>query len=93
MEQVRSTQRATYFVVLLGIFLTFVVLSWLGYFGYLQYATANLAKINVLPPLVFYAFAFFAGVVSFFAPCAIGILPAYLSYYLNIEESGHKKAV
>ncbi len=93
MESVNSTQRVTYFVLLLGIFLVFVGLSWLGYFGYLQYAAANVTKLRVLPPLILYSFAFFAGIVSFFAPCAIGILPAYLSYYLNIEESGHKKAV
>ena len=82
-----------YFGLLLGIFLVFVGLSWLGYFGYLQYAAANVTKLQALPPLILYAFAFFAGVVSFFAPCAIGILTAYLSYYLNIEESGHKRAI
>lgn len=88
-----ATRRASYSVLLLGIFLTFAVLSWLGYFGYLRYAAANITKIGLLPPLIFYIFAFFAGVVSFFAPCAIGILPAYLSYYLNIEESGRKQAI
>lgn len=78
---------------MLSIFLLFVALSWFGYFGYLRYAASNITKIALLPPLVFYSFAFFAGIVSFFAPCAIGILPAYLSYYLNIEESDHKKAI
>ena len=88
-----STQQSIYFVVLLAIFLSFVVLSVVGYYGYLQYAASNVAKVGLLPPLIFYAFAFFSGVVSFFAPCAIGILPAYLSYYLNIEESGEKNAL
>ncbi|MDP7180598.1 MAG: cytochrome c biogenesis protein CcdA [Candidatus Woesearchaeota archaeon] len=97
MEELKPDQkkgkRPIYFFILLGIFLSFVVLSWFGYFGYLRYAAANVTKISQLPPLVFYGFAFFAGIVSFFAPCAIGILPAYLSYYLNIEEVGNKKAV
>ena len=88
-----STQPSIYFVILLAIFLSFVVLSVVGYYGYLQYAASNVAKVDLLPPLIFYAFAFFSGVVSFFAPCAIGILPAYLSYYLNVEESGEKNAV
>tara|TARA_Y100000310_G_C20663001_1_gene805838 strand:- start:613 stop:1638 length:1026 start_codon:yes stop_codon:yes gene_type:complete len=82
-----------YIIVLLGVFLSFLILSWIGYFAYLRYAAANVSKIRFLPPLVFYLFAFFAGIVSFFAPCAIGILPAYLSYYLNIKEVGNKKAV
>jgi len=86
-------KRRVYAIVLAGIFLSFIVLAWVGYFGYLRYAAANVTRIGMLPPLVFYAFAFFAGVVSFFAPCAIGILPAYLSYYLNIKERGHKTAV
>ena len=82
-----------YFFLLLGIFMLFILLSWIGYFGYLRYAAANVSKIKILPPLILYAFAAFAGVMSFFAPCAIGILPAYLSYYVNIKEVGDKKAV
>lgn len=92
-SNLKKNKRAIYFFILLGIFLSFVILSWFGYFGYLRYAAANVTRISLLPPLVFYGFAFFAGIVSFFAPCAIGILPAYLSYYLNIKEAGNKKAV
>ncbi|MDP6648463.1 MAG: cytochrome c biogenesis protein CcdA [Candidatus Woesearchaeota archaeon] len=89
----KNKNRNIYFFILLGIFLSFVILAWFGYFGYLRYAAANVTRIGLLPPLVFYGFALFAGVVSFFAPCAIGILPAYLAYYLNIKEVGNKKAV
>ncbi len=86
------TKKNVYFIALLAIFLTFLILAWLGYFSYLRYAAANISRVSSLPPLVLYLFAFFAGVISFFAPCAIGILPAYLSYYLNIKEEKNKKA-
>ena len=86
------TKKNAYFIALLAIFSAFLILAWLGYFSYLRYAAANISRISLLPPLILYLFAFFAGIISFFAPCAIGILPAYLSYYLNIKEEKDKKA-
>ncbi len=93
MEKEKPSKKNFYFIVLLGIFLVLLILAWLGYFSYLRYAAANISRISLLPPLILYLFSFFAGIMSFFAPCAIGILPAYLSYYLNIKEEGNKKAL
>src|SRR3990172_793195 len=36
------------------------------------------------------AFAFTLGIASFFTPCAVGMVPAYLGYFLRQDES--KKA-
>ena len=38
------------------------------------------------------AFAFLAGVASFFAPCAFALLPGYASYYLGLTVSRGKPA-
>ncbi len=38
----------------------------------------------------FYAFAFVLGLASFFTPCAAGMVPAYLGFYLRIEEAAKK---
>lgn len=40
--------------------------------------------------LVFLSFAFSAGLVAFFSPCAIVLLPGYITYYLT-EEAGKKE--
>ena len=92
-EEKEIPKKNFYFIALLGIVLVLLILAWFGYFSYLRFAAANISRINLLPPLVLYLFAFFAGIISFFAPCAIGILPAYLSYYLNIKEEKNKNAV
>ena len=40
---------------------------------------------------LFYLFAVLAGLISFFAPCAIGIIPAYAAYYLGLKEKDSNK--
>lgn len=42
--------------------------------------------VTIGPPSLLVA-AYAAGVLMFFAPCSVGLLPAYLSYYLN-HDSG-----
>ncbi|MEK6948527.1 MAG: cytochrome c biogenesis protein CcdA [Nanoarchaeota archaeon] len=37
--------------------------------------------------LTFIIFAFFAGMVAFFAPCSIVLLPGYIAYYISKGES------
>jgi cytochrome c biogenesis protein CcdA len=39
---------------------------------------------------VLLSFAFGAGVISFFSPCAFPMLPAYISYYLGQEGEGEE---
>ena len=35
-------------------------------------------------------FAFAAGIISFFSPCAFPMLPAYISYYLGLDKKDEK---
>lgn len=72
------------------IILVLILLAFIGFKSWSIFVLSNLIDIKTFSSIFLYLFAFFAGLITFFAPCATGILPAYISYYLNLEDSKEK---
>ena len=47
---------------------------------------SNLAKISQFSFYLILVFAFFAGIVSFFSPCGLALLPAFISYNMALVD-------
>jgi len=76
---------------LLGVLALFgIYIVYAGFKIWTGFIMPNLFNIKNLPIETFYIFAAIAGFISFFAPCAIGILPAYAAYYLELKEKRTK---
>lgn len=54
-----------------------------GFFSWIPVVLRGLGEVPNWAPGWLYAYGFFAGMLTFAAPCAIGILPAYLTFYLQ----------
>jgi len=68
-----------------------IVIVFVGFKVWTQFILLNLFNIGAFPTSLFYLFAILAGLISFFAPCAIGIIPAYAAYYLELKENNSKE--
>ncbi|MFQ5851891.1 MAG: thioredoxin family protein [Candidatus Binatia bacterium] len=60
--------------------------AWYGFQAWVPVVLKSLQNIQNFSTSLLYSYAFFAGLLTFAAPCAIGILPAYLTFYLNLKE-------
>lgn len=60
--------------------------AWWGFKVWVPVVLQTLSTIQNFSTPLLYSYAFFAGILVFAAPCAIGILPAYLSFYLGLNE-------
>jgi len=80
----REKRNAVIFVLVLFVLLGTMVV--VGYTQYFKIIIPSLAGINNLPLYITIIFGFLAGMLSFFAPCSIAILPSYISYYLGLSE-------
>ena len=73
-------------IALIGSLVAIFAFAWYGFQVWVPVVLKSLQNIeNFSTPLLF-SYAFFAGLLTFAAPCAIGILPAYLTFYLNLKE-------
>lgn len=74
----RKGQVGTYLIFLA----VFVIITILGYFVFLRFATAkDVGTFSI------FVVSLVAGVATFFSPCSFGLLPGYLSYfYTNISK-------
>jgi len=71
-----------------GIILTFLVLMIvMGLSGWYSYVIPNLLKLGTYSPSAIIAFAFLAGLASFFSPCVFALLPAYMSYFFTLTKN------
>ena len=74
-------------------------LIFVAIFGFNLWNTqviSNLAKISQFSFYLILVFAFFAGIVSFFSPCGLALLPAFISYNMalvNYETKHLKKQI
>ena len=60
--------------------------AWFGFKSWVPLVLITLGDIQNFSTPLLYGYAFFAGLLVFAAPCAIGILPAYLAFYLELKE-------
>jgi len=80
----------TYSIWILAALTIFVVASIFGWkvlYGIIIPQTSNLAAFSTLGIL---GFAFIAGLIVNFGPCSLGVLPAYMSFYLGMDEGEEK---
>jgi len=80
-------QKTKNYLFLAMFFVLLAVIIFIGFKIWTQFILLNLFNIKNFPPFLFYLFAILAGLISFFAPCAIGIIPAYAAYYLELKEN------
>ena len=59
------------------------VLAVAGWLVWTQGALVGLRFVEFDSPLAMAALGFVAGIGGFFAPCAVALFPAYVSYYLS----------
>lgn len=82
----RSKARNPLFILLL-VFLTVGALGFLGYqYGFLGFIY-NVAIPQTMSNFSLVVLSVIFGIAAFFSPCAISVLPAYISHYLSAEEA------
>lgn len=67
-----------------------------GWIAWNYYAIPGLRTLDPDSYLALSVFGFVAGIGAFFAPCAVSLFPAYISYYLVLPEGnpgGHRLSV
>jgi len=72
-------------VAALVVFVAASIFGWKVLYGVIIPQTNNLAAFSTIGIL---GFAFIAGLIANFGPCSLGVLPAYMSFYLGMEEEG-----
>jgi len=73
-----------------------IIVASIGFNLWNTQIVSNIAKINQFSFYLILVFAFFAGIVSFFSPCGLALLPAFLSYNMalvNYETKHLKKQI
>lgn len=74
---------------LLILFAVVTTAGWNVFYGYVLPESQSLGGLS---NLALFGFAFVAGLGSFFAPCAIAVFPAYVSYYLSLGDDSNTTA-
>jgi cytochrome c biogenesis protein CcdA len=70
-------------IVFLVIFVVASIFGWSVLYGVIIPKASNLTALTTLGIL---GFAFVAGFIANFGPCSLGVLPAYMSFYLGMDE-------
>ncbi len=83
----RKLQIVLWIMAALVVFVAASIFGWKVLYGIIIPQTNNLAAFSTLGIL---GFAFIAGLIANFGPCSLGVLPAYMSFYLGMEEGGGK---
>lgn len=88
MNSNRTQQIILWVLAALIIFVVITILGWKAFYGIIVPKTSNLAAFSTIG---IFTFAFIAGLIANFGPCSLGVLPAYMSFYLGMEEreAGH----
>ncbi|MFQ5913073.1 MAG: hypothetical protein ACE5JS_07815 [Nitrospinota bacterium] len=63
--------------------LAIAAVAFTGFYLWIPVVLGGLGETPKWAPGWLYGYGFFAGLFTFAAPCAIGILPAYLTFYLQ----------
>jgi len=88
MDQKNNKQQIVLWIVAgLVIFALASIFGWKVLYGVIIPQASNLAALSTLGIL---GFAFVAGLIANFGPCSLGVLPAYMSFYLGVDEGKEK---
>ena len=83
----KKLQIILWVVAALILFVVASIFGWKVLYGVIIPQTGNLAAFSTLGIL---GFAFVAGLIANFGPCSLGVLPAYMSFYLGMDEGEEK---
>ena len=88
-EQVsqRRTQIILWIVAILIVFVVASIFGWKVLYGVIIPQANNLQAFTTLG---LFGFAFAAGLIANFGPCSLGVLPAYMGFYLGMENGQEK---
>lgn len=87
MTQNKTQQIVLWIIAALVLFVVASIFGWKVLYGIIIPQTNNLTAFSAIG---IFAFAFIAGLIANFGPCSLGVLPAYMSFYLGMEEEGGK---
>ena len=79
----KTQQIILWIAVAIVLFTVASIFGWKVLYGVIIPQTSNLATFSTLG---IFAFAFIAGLIANFGPCSLGVLPAYMSFYLGMDE-------
>jgi len=83
----KTRQIILWVTAILVIFVVASIFGWKVLYGIIIPQANNLAAFSTIGILVF---AFIAGLIANFGPCSLGVLPAYMSFYLGMDEEEEK---
>jgi len=75
--------KALKYIIGISLIILIFVIAWIGFKIWVPIILGQLPSLAVFPPLLLFGYAIFAGLITFAAPCAIGIVPAYITYVLD----------
>ncbi|MCH8002994.1 MAG: hypothetical protein IH934_00045 [Nanoarchaeota archaeon] len=75
--------KALKYITGISLIVLIFAVAWIGFKIWVPIILKGLPSLTVLSPLALFGFAIFAGLITFAAPCAIGIAPAYVAYVLE----------
>lgn len=86
-RKTKAQQIILWIVAALAIFVVASIFGWKVLYGVIIPQTGNIASLSTLG---IFSFAFVAGLIANFGPCSLGVLPAYMSFYLGMEDNHAK---
>jgi len=87
-QQSKSAEIVLWSGAVIVLFALATLVGWQLFYGYIIPQTNNLATFSVIG---LFSFAALAGLIANFGPCSLAVLPAYMSFYLGMEDTngGH----
>ncbi len=82
----QTTKKSQYILWGVALILAFAVISLVGTKVFYGLVVPQVQTVNQLGIFIVLGFSFIAGLAAFFAPCPFAVFPAYIAYYLNIEQ-------
>ena len=83
-------QIVLWILALVVVFAVLTIFGWKVFYGYVVPQANNTAAFSTLG---LFAFAALAGIMVNFGPCSLAVLPAYMSFYLGMNEENQSAPV
>ncbi|PJE58389.1 MAG: hypothetical protein COU81_00950 [Candidatus Portnoybacteria bacterium CG10_big_fil_rev_8_21_14_0_10_36_7] len=90
MDKNKTQQIIIWVVALIVIFAVATIFGWKVFYGYVVPQANNIAVFSTLG---LFAFAALAGIMVNFGPCSLAVLPAYMSFYLDLNTENQNLSV
>ncbi|MCH7850362.1 MAG: cytochrome c biogenesis protein CcdA [Nanoarchaeota archaeon] len=74
------------YLVLSLILLGIIIVAASGFYIWNNQIVSNIGNLSQFSFYLILGFAFFAGIISFFSPCGLALLPAFLSYNMAMVD-------